>query len=138
MILFKLVLTLLSLVIACPPMQAAQPSRIVAVGDFDYVNVGQSGYCGERSEVPSTEWKNILVRGDEQVWFRMKSVIHSTSFTTTCEGDYSFVPAAGKAYIIRFLLDARVCRFELFRVVPNSDPVREPLTRAEPQSCLFH
>ena len=48
------------------------------------------------------------------------------------------VPAAGKAYIIRFSLDVGVCRFELFRVVPNADPVREPLTHPEPQSCLFH
>ena len=137
MILFKRVLTLLALVFACQPMHAAQKSRIVAVGDFDYLNVGQNGYCGERSDVPSTEQKNILVRGDERVWFRMKSVIHSTSFKTTCAGDYSFVPDAGKTDIIRFSLDDRACHFELFRVIPNADPVREPLTPAEPQSCLF-
>ena len=136
--LFKRLLTLVSLVIACQATHAEQKSRIVAVGDFDSVNVGQNGYCGERTEVPSNAWKNILVRGDERVWFQMKSVIHSTSFTTTCEGDYTFVPAAGKAYIIRFSLDVGVCRYELFRAVPNADPVREPLTHPEPQSCLFH
>ncbi len=134
---FNRLLVLMSCAFVCAALQAAPMARIVAVGDFDSVNVGQDGYCGRRTDVPSSDWKNILVRGNEQVWFQLKAVVHSTSFKTTCEGDYSFFPGAGKAYIIRFSMDAMACRFELFRVIPNADPVREPLVRSESQSCLF-
>ena len=116
---------------------AAEKSRLVVVGDLDAFIVGQDGYCGARIDVPSSEWKNILVRGDERVWFEAKSVVRSISFTTRCSGDYSFVPAPGKAYIMRYWLDARQCHFELFRVVPNADPAPEPLTRSEPQLCIL-
>lgn len=125
------------LIVSCQAANAQGKSRLVVVGDLDAFIVGQDGYCGARTDVPSSEWKNIIVRGDERVWFEAKSVDHSLSFTMRCSGDYSFVPQSGKAYIIRYWLDERQCHFELFRVVPQADPVREPLTRSEPQVCLF-
>ncbi len=116
---------------------AVEQSRLIVVGDLDAFIVGQDGYCGARTNVPSSDWKKILVRSDERVWFEAKSLVRSTSFNTSCSGDYSFVPEAGQAYIIRYWLDAKQCHFELFRVVPRADPVPQALTISESQSCLF-
>jgi streptogramin lyase len=123
---------------------AAGKSRIAFIGELDSLNVGQQGYCGARVSVSDKAMKSVYVDGDERVWFHGKSTSHITSlspelpsFTISCAGDFSFVPESGKAYIVRYSVSEDKCRFELFRVVQGSDPVREQLTTESQQSCLL-
>lgn len=119
---------------------AAERARIGVVGDLDSLTVGQDGYCGERTQVDKKAWRGIFVDGDERTWFGIKATVQLGTGKVDCSGEFSFVPAAAQTYIIRYTWAAYQsdqCLFELFRVVPGGDPVRENLTREQPQVCLI-
>lgn len=113
---------------------AQTKSRIAVVGDLDRLLIGQSGYCGERADVPRADWARVYVEGGQRTWFRIQG---APSFNLRCVGEFSFLPKPAMAYIIRYTLLSSQCRFELFRVVPGGDPVREQLTQEAPQVCLL-
>ena len=115
---------------------ATDKARIAVIGDLDSLTIGQDGYCGQRTSVDPRAWKGIFVGGDERTWFGMKATVRTPMARVDCSGEFSFVPKAGTAYIVRYSLVSEGCLFELFRVVPGSDPVKEGLTREEPQVCL--
>lgn len=132
---YRALITSVLLLLPCLS-QATDKARIAFVGDLDSLNVGQDGYCGERKWIDRKAWQGVFVGGGQSTWFGIKATIRSTSARADCSGEYSFVPQAANTYIVRYsFLDDR-CLIELFRVVPGSDPVRDSLTRVQPQSCL--
>ncbi len=122
---------------AGPAVQAqTSKARIAVVGDADAVSVGQRGYCGAMTNVEEKAWRGIFVDGGERTWMRLKASVRAPVATVTCEAEFSFVPLAGNAYIIRYTVLQNTCKSELFRVVPGADPVREDLTQEDRKSCL--
>ncbi len=129
-------LVIASILLAPMIVQASEKARIAIVGDLDQVNIGQDGYCGDRTYVNRESWRNIFVDGDREVWFRMNATARLPEFELKCAGEYSFTPKVETAYILRYTFGNEKCHFELFRIVPGSDPVQEPLTAQESQICL--
>ena len=115
---------------------STERARIAVVGDLDVISIGQDGFCGERTLVDRKAWHGIFVTGGQRTWFRTKSTKYMPSYRVECAADYSFLPEAENAYILRFSFVGNECLSELFRVVRGGDPVREPLAREEPQVCL--
>jgi hypothetical protein len=119
-----------------PLVQAGERARIAIVGDMDGISMGQDGYCGARVAVRPEAWKNILVDGDAQTWVWLKGTVYTPNARHICESDYTFTPAAGATYILRYSFVNDRCLGELFRAVKGQDPVREPLEREANRSCL--
>ncbi len=118
-------------------------SQLVILGGA-HVNVGQAGFCGERTVVPPEARKRVFVDGDTQTWVRFYWASASRLVQgppVACETDVTFTPRAGHAYILRMIQVGAVantsCDFELFRVVPGGVPVREPLVVERERGCLF-
>jgi hypothetical protein len=131
----KLIVLLLIVLTPCLS-QATDKARIAVVGDLDSLTIGQDGYCGDRKFIDKAAWRSIFVGGGERTWFNMKATFRAPTMRIDCTGEYSFVPKTDNAYIIRYSFLSDRCLFELFRVVPGSDPVQENLTREEPQVCF--
>jgi hypothetical protein len=128
---------LLSFLMLLPMMaHSTDKARIAVVGDADTFNIGQDGFCGARQFVDRTSWQSIFVDGGTPVFFHVKSKAYGAIVRSECEGDNTFVPAAGSAYIVRFSHEANRCVTELFRVVSGADPVREKLTMSPAQPCI--
>lgn len=132
---YKLIVSFLLVLSPCLS-HAGDKARIAVVGDLDSLTIGQDGYCGSRKDVDKAAWKGIFVGGGERTWFGMRATFRTTAVRVDCSGEYSFVPKADTAYIIRYSFLTESCLFELFRVVPGGDPVKESLTREEPRVCL--
>jgi hypothetical protein len=124
------------LVLAAAPATATDKARIAVIGDVDTLQVGQSGYCGARVAVDRAARQSIFVTGDQRVWLYLKYAQYSIRTRVSCDGDFSFVPQTGNAYIVRNTLNQDDCVVELFRVVPGGDPVRENLTPEQGRPCL--
>lgn len=118
------------------PSGATSKSRIAVVGDLDALYVGQDGYCGSRTFIEANARMGIFVAGDQRTWLRMGATFHTSNARANCTGEFSFLPRAGHAYVVRYSWPGDRCLFELFRVVPGADPVTETLTREEPQACI--
>lgn len=115
---------------------ATGKSRLAVVGDLDTLYVGQNGYCGSRTFIEANARMGIFVAGDQRTWLRMGATFHTSNGRANCTGEFSFLPRAGHAYVVRYSWPGDRCLFELFRVVPGADPVAEALTREEPQACI--
>jgi hypothetical protein len=122
--------------LSCMSVMAVEDATLTLTGDLDSFLVGQAGYCGERAYVPQEQWSKIVLKGDEQVWFHTQSIFHTGAGKRTCKRERTFIPKAGTAYILRLAHLPGDCRVELFRVVPNADPVREKMIQPASQSCL--
>lgn len=109
-------------------------ARLTAIGDMDDLLLGQDGYCGSRSYAPKRSWQNIPLPAVRQTWMRIAA---TGPMRSRCGGEFSFTPKDDTAYILRYTAQRDHCAFELFRVVPGADPVRERLTREPNRSCLF-
>lgn len=125
-----------ALILLGAQVHATNKARIAIIGDVDTVNVGQDGFCGERTSIPTKALKGIFVEGGQTVWFRIRSTIHLPTHQRTCDGEYSFSPEVATAYIVRYSNDGEVCRAEVFRVVPGGDPEREPIQSEPAQICM--
>jgi hypothetical protein len=129
---------LLPLVFAFAPAGSnASEATITAVGDLDRLSIGQSGFCGDRTEVGSSEWQRVVLKGDEQVWFFAKSTYRTPKVIYNCNIERTFIPASGKAYVLRVSHEPKNCKVELYRVVPGGDPVREKLLQPDSRMCAL-
>lgn len=125
------------LALASPSAFALPDATLTVIGDADAVVLGQDGYCGARSDLPRESWRRIVLKGDEQVWFLAKSTARTADRRHICNAEYTFIAAAGTAYILRMTHRPRDCLSELFRVVPGGDPKRVAMVAPASQSCLF-
>jgi hypothetical protein len=125
------------------PATATNKARLAFVGEHDELQVGQDGYCGARTNVARENWQSVFAQGGERVWFRLSAKLRGQvsrfrgeNLDFSCEGEYSFVPTAGKLYIVRYAWLDNSCQFELFRSNPGGTPEAEPLTVETRRSCL--
>ena len=114
-----------------PPSKAI----IAVVGDAERLNIGQSGYCGNRTEIDRPSNVQFQVPPDKQTYFYIKASFRVPTGHYYCEGDYSFVPQAGKLHIIRYSFLESACRLELFAGTPGATPVPAAFEREERRSC---
>jgi hypothetical protein len=116
-----------------PPGWAAEPaapSRLVIIGPADVKLFGQSGYCGSMASYDQADTSGAPIEGGKRVWIRLRH-------RQDCVGDFSFVPAPGRAYILRAGAPQRACVVDLHRVNPGAAPTRENLEREARRSCLL-
>ncbi len=111
-------------------------AHIAIVGDADRFNIGQEGYCGKRTEIENPSSVSFQVPAGKETWFYIRTRLHLPSVTTTCEGDFSFVPEPGHLHIVRFTFAADACLLEMFRTKPGGTPRPAPVKREAPRSCL--
>ena len=111
-------------------------SIIALVGDTDKFNIGQEGYCGERSNIDSPGGKKFRIPSNKKTFFYIRTTFHVQVGTYMCEGDYSFTPTPGQLYIIRYTrLDG--CMLEVFQSKPGESPKPTGVEREQSHSCLF-
>ena len=118
------------------PAHATDKSRLAFVGDIDTLYVGQDGYCGSRTFIEQDARMAVFVTGNQKTWLRIGAKLVSEIGRASCTGEYSFIPKSANAYVIRYTWAGTQCLFELLRVVPGADPVREAVEAEEPQVCL--
>jgi len=128
-------MVLLALIVLIPSALAAD-ATLTAIGDMDRLNVGQSGFCGQRKELEADSWQVIQLKGGEPVWLFASSRYRMRPRERICRIERSFTPASGQAYVLRISHVPGDCRAELFRAVPGADPVRVKMVMPEGQSCL--
>ena len=107
------------------------------MGDAEFFNIGQDGYCGKRAIVDSPASKTFLLPSGKTTWFRMSSRLRVPTATYSCSGEYSFLPVAGKLHILRYSVVADGCLFEHFMGEPSGTPAPAPIQQGEPRSCLL-
>ena len=105
--------------------QEVLPARIAVLSPNAWLLYGQEGYCGAMETYDRDNKQGVLVTANRRVWFRAK--------TTTHVGDFSFVPEAGRRYVVR--VSTRLA--ELYELVPSMPPVLRPLTTEEKRLCLL-
>ena len=110
--------------------EEGQKARLAVTGSADISLFGQDGYCGSMTSYDKSNTSGVLIDADRRTWFRLK---HKQD----CVGDFSFVPEAGKAYVLRAGTPSRPCLAEFFRINPGRQPTRELLRIEESRSCLF-
>lgn len=100
--------------------QETAPKSIVAiVGDADKFNIGQEGFCGDRSNIESPSGKQFRIPSDKLSFFYIRSKFHVQVASYICEGDYSFVPAPGMLHVIRYTMNNDHCELEMYQSVPG-------------------
>lgn len=127
------------LFVACVGASAqtdVQKATVTIVGDADRFNIGQTGYCGKRTEIPNPSGLVFEVPAGKATVFYIRSKFRTESFTYTCEGDYAFLPEAKLLHIIRYTFEGDKCRLEMFRSAPSSTPVPMAFTAEARKGCL--
>lgn len=114
----------------------ADRAMVAIVGDAELFNVGQDGYCGERTTVNSPSKTKFLIPAGQRSWFFLSSKLHVPVATLTCSGDYSFVPVAGKLHIFRYSFVGENCLLEHFSGDPGKTPEPTDLQPEKRRSCL--
>jgi hypothetical protein len=132
---------LLTIVLSLPcwTAQAQEPapkSIIALVGDTDKFNIGQTDFCGDRSDVASPSGKQFRIPSNKRSFFYIRSKFYAQAVTYTCEGDYSFKPSPGQLYVIRYTMTDR-CVLEMFVSEPGGSPQPMEFQREQSRSCLF-
>jgi len=108
----------------------AAQSRLAIIGTADVVLYGQAGYCGSMTSFDKGNTGGVLIAAGQRTWVRLR---HQRD----CVGDFSFVPAPGRAYILRAGTDRANCLAEFFLVHPGQAPSRVKLDTEGRRSCLF-
>jgi hypothetical protein len=111
-------------------------AMVTIVGDADLLNVGQDGYCGDRTTIDNPSKTKFLVPAGQRTWFFLSSKLHVPVATLTCSGDYSFVPVAGKLHIFRYSIAADGCLLEHFSGDPGKTPESTEVQSERRRSCL--
>jgi hypothetical protein len=111
-------------------------SIIALVGDTDKFNIGQEGFCGERSNIDSPGGKKFRIPSNKKTFFYIRTAFHVQVGTYMCEGDYSFTPVPGQLYIIRYTR-LNGCMLEVFQSEPGESPRPTGVEREQSHSCLF-
>jgi hypothetical protein len=123
-----------------PDTAAAQEpvakSIIALVGDTDKFNIGQEGFCGERTNIDSPGGKKFRIPSNKKSFFYIRSKFYAAAVTYTCDGDFSFIPSPGQLYIMRYTM-AEHCVLEVFESEPGGPPRPVAVEREQSQSCLF-
>nr|WP_315489305.1 hypothetical protein [uncultured Rhodoferax sp.] len=114
----------------------ADRAMVAIVSDAELFNVGQDGYCGERTTVNNPSKTKFLIPAGQRTWFFLSSKLHVPSATLTCSGDYSFVPVAGKLHIFRYTFAGDQCLLEHFSAEPGKTPEPTELQPENRRSCL--
>ena len=126
----KAVLAVAAILIANSATSQPQ-SALAVVGALDSLLVGQKGYCGQMTRISTESQTKILVDAGERTWLHAKI---SYGFRNSCRGDFSFIPAVGKSYIVRL----KPCTVELFVFEPGGNPQPDDQVQIEEiRSCLF-
>lgn len=110
--------------------EEAAPSRLAIIGTADVVLYGQAGYCGAMTSYDRANTGGVLIGGGKRVWIRLR---HQRD----CVSDFSFMPAPGRAYILRAGTERANCLAEFFLVHPGQAPSRVNLDIEGRRSCLF-
>ncbi len=127
------------LVLSCTQAQSQdQPQKaiVAVVGDADRFNVGQDGFCGNRTEISSPSNARFRVPAGVRTYFFVKSSFRVAHGTYYCQGDYSFLPEPGRLHIIRYSMIDNQCRLELFKSDPGGTPAPMEVVAEEAKSCL--
>jgi hypothetical protein len=112
-------------------------STVVIVGDADRLNIGQQGYCGQRTEIDTGARQSFSIPAGKRTHFFVRSYIKTPTASYVCEGDYAFIPEAGLLHIIRFaMVEGDKCRLEIFRSLPGGVPMRMPVFVEPGQLCV--
>lgn len=114
----------------------ADRAMVAIVGDADLLNVGQDGYCGERTTIDNPSKTKFFIPAGQRTWFFLSSKLHMPVATLTCTGDYSFVPVAGKLHIFRYSTAGDGCLLEHFSGDPGKTPEPTDLQPEKRRSCL--
>lgn len=130
---------LLTALLPLPSLAQEPPKKavIALVGDADRFTIGQEGFCGERSEINVNKVKQFRIPSEKETFFYARARIHGAVATYTCEGEYSFTPAAGMLHILRYSMDADKCLLEVFQSEPGGTPLQIAVRREPPQICLM-
>lgn len=114
----------------------ADRAMVAVVGDPEVFNVGQSGYCGERTTIDKPDKTKFLIPAGARTWFFLSSKLHVPIGTYTCSGDYSFEPVAGRLHIFRYSYVEGGCLLEHFSGEPGKTPEPTTLQPEIRRSCL--
>lgn len=124
------------LMLMLPPGSAQSQAfaQIVLVGDVDSVRIGQDGYCGRMERIDRSQFQRFKIAAPGRTWLRR---VVGGRFSGTCSLDISIEVEPNQIYAVRYTdLPGGACSVETFKIQPNSDPVRYPLTREADRSCL--
>jgi hypothetical protein len=124
---------------AAPPTRAADEApqaQVVVLGEVDFFNIGQDGFCGPRTSIAGSTQRTLRVKAGKRAWFRIESRFRAPVGWYECAGEYSFDAEAGQLHILRHSFDRDACRIEFFRGLPGAAPVRAALIVEKTQSCL--
>lgn len=116
--------------------EEAGRATIVLLGEIDRFDIGQDGYCGERSEIQPATDARFRIPADKPTHFHLRSRYWTPAFHYTCEGDYSFLPEAGRLHLIRYALVGNKCQLQMFRGDPGAQPEPMPFNVEAGRSCL--
>lgn len=119
------------------PQNQPTKATIVIVGDADRLNVGQDGFCGDRTEINSPSKAQFRIPAGVRTHFFIKSSFQGTVSTSYCQGDFSFIPESGKLHIIRHSMINNMCKLELYKSDPGGTPVPMEVRSEESVSCLL-
>lgn len=111
-------------------------ATVALVGDTDKFNIGQGNFCDARSDISSPAGKQFRIPAGQKTFFYIRSKFYTPSASHICEGDFSFIPAAGKLHIIRYTMGDS-CTLEVYQSELGGDPHLMAVQREESQSCLF-
>jgi hypothetical protein len=114
----------------------ADRAMVAIVGDAELFNIGQDGYCGQRTVIDSPSKTPFLIPAGQKTWFLLSSKFYAPAFTRTCSGDFSFVPAAGKLHILRYSFVGENCLLEHFSGDPGKTPEPAAVQSEKSRSCL--
>lgn len=118
--------------------ETPQKSIVAIVGDTDRFNIGQTGFCGDRTDITSPTGKQFRIPSDKKTFFFIQSKIHAQMATYTCEGEYSFTPTSGLLHLIRYTMNNDHCMLEMYQSEPGGSPTPIDFTREEKRSCLLN
>jgi hypothetical protein len=121
------------------PIAAQHPAAkaiIVVVGDPERMNIGQDGYCGRRTEINQPKDKQFRIPAGVETFLFTRTTFRLSYGTYVCEGDFSFVPEGGQLHIIRYIMEDRQCKLEMYRGLPGETPLPMPFQDEQRRSCL--
>jgi len=108
--------------------------RMATDGDETRILIGQDGFCGKMRDLKGEEKSGLVMKGEVRNWVRF--IYHPTA-RRECEFNFSYIPKAGNAYLVRSDMNYRACLVKLFHLLPDGTISPETMTPENDRSCLF-
>ena len=115
---------------------AVEKSVVALAGDTDRFNIGQDGFCGERTEIDHPSKAQFKIPAQIETFFYIRTTFRLQHATYVCESDFSFTPEPAALHIIPYSFEGRQCRLELFKTVPGGMPQPTTFKSEQRRSCL--